>query len=141
MSPTARSLAWLRERRYLADVVERWIAQAGIRKDLFGFIDLVAIRPGEIVGIQTTTASNLASRLKKAQALPALRTWLASGAGFMLHGWKRVGSRWAVRILEVQAVDLPPAELLAMPRRRRGKGSRQGNLFEGEQEEAMRRLE
>jgi len=135
-SPTARSLAWLRERHYLVDVVERWIAQAGIRKDLFGFIDLVAVKPGEILGIQTTTASNLAARLKKAVALPDLRAWLAAGGRFMLHGWALRGGRWYCRVLEVQAGDLQPLELLALPRRRGGKGRTQRTLWDADPDPA-----
>jgi len=120
VTPTARSLAWLREQHYLADVVERWIAQAGVRRDLFHCIDVLAVKPGEIIGVQVTTSSNLAARLKKAQALPELRAWLAAGGRFMLHGWALRGGRWQVRVLE----------LLALPRRRGGKGRTQRGLFD-----------
>jgi len=132
VSPTARSLTWLRERGYICDIVERWIAQAGIRRDLFHCIDVLAVKPGEIAGVQVSTSSNLAARLKKAQALPELRASLAAGGKFHLHGWKRVGQRWAVRVLEVLAVDLPPAEIVRPSRRRGGRGHQQRMLFDVE---------
>jgi hypothetical protein len=41
-SPTARTLKLLRTRGWTADVCERWIAQAGIKRDLFGVADVAA---------------------------------------------------------------------------------------------------
>ena len=64
-SPTQRTLNHLRRRGYLAAVVERFnphVGEHGIRQDLFGFLDLLAIRadkPG-VLGIQATSASNAA---------------------------------------------------------------------------------
>ena len=47
MTPTARSLAFLRRCGHSADVVERWIPlRDNVRRDLFGFIDVVAVRRG-----------------------------------------------------------------------------------------------
>jgi hypothetical protein len=42
------------------------------RADLFGFADVLAV--------QATSASNHAARVRKAQALPALRAWLAASS-------------------------------------------------------------
>jgi len=120
----------LRQQHYTADVVERWIAGANVRRDLFHCIDIVAVRPGEIVGVQVTTASNLSSRLKKATALPELRAWLAAGGKFMLHGWARRAGHWHCRVIEVQSGDLAPLELLPLPSRRRGRGGKQKGLFD-----------
>jgi hypothetical protein len=97
-------------------VAERWIAQAGVRRDLFGFIDVVAIKPGEIIGVQVTTSSNLAARLRKSQALPNLAAWLAAGGKFQAHGWAKRGGRWHCRVVEVQAVNVPPVEVQGLPR-------------------------
>ena len=59
MTPTAFTLRYLRRSGYLAEVVERWIPGANIRKDLFGIIDLVAITVDEpILGIQATSLTN-----------------------------------------------------------------------------------
>jgi hypothetical protein len=43
-SPTQLSLAWLKKEGYLAEVVEKWIPGANIRKDLWGWCDIVAIK-------------------------------------------------------------------------------------------------
>ena len=56
MTPTQRSLKYLREQGYTVAIVERWNAFAKIRQDLFGFIDLLAIKPGETLAVQTTAS-------------------------------------------------------------------------------------
>ena len=87
-SPTQRSLSLLRSRGYLVDVVEHWNAFARRRVDLFGVADLVAIKPGEILLVQTTSYSNLWARREK---ISTHENWLAirtAGFAFHLHGWK-----------------------------------------------------
>ena len=93
-TPTARALARLRELGYLADVVERRLPRCFITRDLFGCIDVVAVRPGEVLGVQCTSASNLAARLARARGAPGLRDWLAAGARFGVWGWAK---RWPLR--------------------------------------------
>jgi hypothetical protein len=99
MTSTARTLAMLRKGGYLADIVERWVPHAKIRRDLFGFADIIAIRAGEPGAMlkQTTTAANLPSRRRKAQSAPAMRTWLASGGKFELWGWHYHNGRWQAK--------------------------------------------
>src|SRR5262245_1589148 len=69
VSPTARALVVLRQDGYLAAVVERRPvpSKPAITQDLFGAIDVVAIRadvPG-VLGIQVTSSSNHAARRLK----------------------------------------------------------------------------
>lgn len=100
-SPTSRSLDLLRKQGYLADVVERWIPGANIRKDLFGFIDIVAIKDGEIRGIQATTGSNCSSRVKKIAAHDNVAAVRKAGFGIFVHAWsKNSAGRWNVRIVD-----------------------------------------
>jgi hypothetical protein len=132
MSPTARSLDYLRQRGYIVDVVERWIPHANIRKDLFGFADILAVHQlGKVfLLVQTTTASNMAGRLTKAKGRPELAIWLRAGGRFQVHGWHQDrDGRWQLRCVEVQGDDL--AEVILSPARpRRGrKGERQRELF------------
>lgn len=123
MSPTQRTLRALRERGYHAAVVERFNRFAGIRQDLFGWIDLVAAHPTEvgILGIQTTTGDHAAERLEKARGNGALLAWILSGGRLAVWGWsKRKGLRadgkrskrdvWALREIPVSIADLTPAE-------------------------------
>ncbi len=78
MSPTQRSLKHLRALGYQAQVVEKWNAFAKIRIDLFGCIDIVAIRPGvPVLGVQCTSHPNLASRVSKSLILGQM--WLSTG--------------------------------------------------------------
>ena len=65
MSPTQRTLAWFKKNEIPAGIVERWIAQARRRIDLFGIADIVAIYPDAIVAVQVTSGSNHASHRKK----------------------------------------------------------------------------
>lgn len=112
MTPTARTLALLRDRGYLADVAERWIPRANVRRDLFGCIDVVAIRAGcAVLGVQATTADHVSHRVSKARTIPALQTWLAAGAAFQVWGWVKRGNRWRTRIVELRGADLDAVEL------------------------------
>ena len=91
-SPTQRSLALLRERGYLPYVVETWNPYARIRKDLYGFIDIVAIKVGAegVLAVQTTTGTNLSARIKKAEGLEAYNLWIATGNVVEFHGWRKL---------------------------------------------------
>jgi len=100
-SPTQRSLEHLRELGYVAEVVERWIPQARIRRDLFGVIDIVAVRAGETVGIQATSASNVSARVRKIAAASALPVLRAAGWRLLVHGWGKRAGRWQLREVDV----------------------------------------
>lgn len=131
MTPTARSLAFLRDCGHIADVTERWIPHANKRRDLFGIIDLVAVRRGEqgVLGVQATSLSNVSARLKKAKGRPELRTWLAAGNRFAVWGWYQRGGKWAVKMVALTTGDLT-AEVVQAPARR-GKRPVQPDLFAG----------
>ena len=110
MSPTQRSLKRARDAGYVAQVVERWNPHSRTRHDLFGVIDVIELRESDIVGVQVTSRSNMSSRIAKAQAEPRLRTWLACGGRFEVHGWAKVkvGKRqlWRVRVVELRNADI-----------------------------------
>ena len=129
-TPTARTLAALRKAGFLADVVERWIAQAGVRRDLFGIFDVLAIdtrEPG-LLAVQCTTKANVGARLRKMRQAPALRYWLRTGARAEVWGWfKDAAGRWQVHRVEVRADGLGEVPLVIFPRRRR---ARQLDLFD-----------
>src|SRR5205809_110083 len=91
MSPTERSLAYLRRQGYAAEVVERFVRRpgGGFRKDLFGFVDIVAVQGNETLGVQVTTSDHVSDRAAKArlalESQPALR---ACSWRFIVHGWR-----------------------------------------------------
>lgn len=101
MSPTQRSLKLLRERGYMVAIVEHWNPHARIRQDLFGVLDLVAIKQGETLGVQTTTLSGTGARLSKmaeSDAVPKLReaNWRLE-----VHGWRKLKSGWEAKVIDV----------------------------------------
>lgn len=106
MTPTQRSLALLRERGYHATVVERWNPYARIRQDLWGFADILCLKPGEILAVQTTSGSNVSGRLKKIAASPLITTVLLAGIKIVVHGWRKVGPRGKRKTWEVREEPL-----------------------------------
>ena len=121
MTPTQRTLELLRKEGFTACVVEKWIPMRKIRKDAFGFGDVLAMHPGfEGYGglwlLQVTSGDNHAARLTKATALPELKTWIISGGRFAVVSWSKRGARgkrklWESRWQEVKLPDLGPAQL------------------------------
>ena len=103
-SATQRTLRKLRADGYTCGIVEKWIPQAKRRVDLFGIIDIVAIKPGETLGVQSTTYSNVSAHVKKAKAEPKLADWLSANNRFQVWGWKK-GARGekALRVVEINA--------------------------------------
>ena len=93
MSPTKRSLALLRQEGYLCEVVEKWNMYSHTRRDLFNFIDIIAIKPNVILGVQATSTSNLSARVKKIRSTPASEVWLASGGLIKVMCWSKKGPR------------------------------------------------
>ena len=101
-SPTARSLALLRELGYTAKVVEHWNPYAKIRQDLFG-VDILALKPGEpVLVVQATTGSNHAARRTKLDGAGFIALWEGAGAQLEVWSWTKQGPKgqrktWTVR--------------------------------------------
>ena len=99
MSPTARTLKQLRSDGWLCQVVEHWNSFAKIRQDLFGFIDILAVREGQTLGIQVTTESNASARRRKMLDTEShLRAFLRGGNSVQLWTWEKRKSRWRYRV-------------------------------------------
>ena len=102
MTPTQRSLAVLRAEGYKVAIVEHWNQYARIRQDLFGIVDLLAIRENETLAVQTTSGSNVAARIKKIaehENTPAIR---AAGWKIHIHGWRKNSKgKWVLRVEDV----------------------------------------
>jgi hypothetical protein len=94
----------MRKRGYIAEVVERWIPQARRRKDLFGFIDVLCVHPereGDIVGVQTTSAANVAARIEKIINHENVAAVRKGGIRILVHGWAKRRGRWRLREIDV----------------------------------------
>lgn len=84
------SLKKIRAEGYLCEIVEKTIPRCFIKKDLFGFIDLLCIKGGEVLAVQTTTGSHSSSRVKKIlehQNYPLVK---ALGWRIVVHGWRPI---------------------------------------------------
>ena len=102
MSPTQRTLKKLRADGWLCAVVEKRNPVTKTLNDLFGFIDVLAIREGETLAVQTTGASNLSSRIKKIADHENIAAVRAAGWAIHCHGWgKRANGRWECREVDV----------------------------------------
>lgn len=110
MSPTARTLDYLRKQGYIVDTCERWIPRTKIRKDLFGCIDVMAVGVGKaILAIQTTDGSNHSHRVAKIQALeyfPVLYHYFQ----IEVWSWAKRGEhkRWTLRRERVHLLPNSP---------------------------------
>ena len=99
-SPTQRTLALLRKEGWTAEVTEKWIPGATIRRDLFGFIDVLAIRGKEIIGVQSTSYANTSARVKKIAESEHVGAVREANIQIAVHGWRKVRNRWQVRIVD-----------------------------------------
>ncbi len=108
MTPTQRTLAECRKRGYHVQVVERFCVYSKRRIDLFGVIDLVAITPTGILGIQCTSGANHASRRTKALKEPRLQAWLEAGARFSVWSWSKRGSAGKRKLWTLREEEIVP---------------------------------
>jgi len=87
ISPTQRSLKKLRAEGYLCAIVEHFNQFAKIRQDLYGFLDILAIKENEICGIQTCCKGDLSKRETKIAQHKNFQAVKKSGIRIILHGW------------------------------------------------------
>ena len=101
MSPTARTLKVMRQRGYLAQVVEHRVPVINVLRDLFGIIDVLCIRENEVVGVQATSGDNVAARIDKIanhEHTPVIRK---AGIRILVHGWRKAANgRWTLREID-----------------------------------------
>jgi hypothetical protein len=82
---------------------------AHVRIDLFGCIDIVAIKEGEngVLGIQCTSSGHTSDRFKKIIVIPEIKTWLKCGNRLLLQGWgKNSKGKWILKEKEILLHDL-----------------------------------
>jgi len=120
LTPTQRTLRELRNQGRLVDVVERWtpiptLPSKGIRRDLFGFIDLIALDPRRgIIGIQSfgSSFSEHIRKIMDSEITDNVIEWLKADGKLELWGWRKVklkrggkALRWQPRIREITLED------------------------------------
>lgn len=120
---TQKTLAALREQGCVVGITERFNPFAGMllpsgkrtghREDLFGFVDIIALRPtGSIVAIQSTGPSGHAAHKRKILDNGNALIWLRCGGRIELWSWRKLlvekgGKlrRWRARVEEITASD------------------------------------
>lgn len=117
---TQMTLRYLRENGIECDKAEQFNPYAGKfgqKKDLFGFIDLVALPPGGgIIGVQSTSGGCHAEHKKKivdSECTENVIRWLKAGGEVWLLSWskkllKRGGKakRWFPRLEKITLDDI-----------------------------------
>lgn len=90
---TEMTLKKLKKDGYGCGIVERFIPRAGFgfRKDLFGIIDIIAIKEGEIIGVQSCGAT-YAEHFEKITVTERENAinWLKAGGKLHLYAWRKL---------------------------------------------------
>ena len=113
-TPSARTKRYLEGLGYMVGTVERYNHVTQRRHDLFGFIDLIAIRGDDILGLQVTSDSNMSARVKKIleECDDAAKAWIAAGGIIVVQGWGKKKARrhsaretWQHRSVQIKQED------------------------------------
>jgi hypothetical protein len=114
MSPTRRTLLYLRkEGCQLVAITEHWNAWAGIRQDLFGIIDVLAIKDDQIIAVQCCASSGVSKRVDKiaeaefknpetGETCHTLSALLTAKIKVYVFGWSKLANgRWQLRKVDL----------------------------------------
>ena len=122
MTPTQRTIRELKNRGQVCAIVEKWNAYAGIRQDMFGIIDIIALDPVRgVIGVQSTGQA-FSEHYKKLTQEKAQQTmdWLNTpGTVLELWGWRKIKAKkggkaeiWAPRLAVITLADLVDKDYL-----------------------------
>ena len=118
MTPTQRTLKYLKDMGRVCGIVERfnpYVGAHGIRQDLFGFIDIIALdRKEGIIAVQSCGQA-FSAHYKKIteERFHECQMWLRCGGKVELIGWRKVklkrggvAMRWKPRVKIITQKDL-----------------------------------
>ena len=101
-STTTHTMKLFRKFNYTVWKTEHWCSFSRKRKDLLGFIDVIAFDEVEIIGVQDTSKGNVGARIKKILASPLAWDWLQQeNRAIIVVGWHKVKNRWAYEEEEI----------------------------------------
>ena len=98
----------------LSKILSDYRSNPGARKDLFGFVDIVALTGEEgIIAIQSTSHSMISTRFNKIriECQEAAMKWLESGGKIQIWGWhqpKGPRTAWICTVRNVSIADVNP---------------------------------
>ena len=114
VKPRQWSMEMMRKSEYLTGITEFFNSHTNRRKDLFGFIDFIAIGNGKCIAVQCCARSGISSHRRKIieDCHDAATKWIESGNSIEIHGWDRTKERLKSkdgyrlrRRIKVEAVD------------------------------------
>ena len=110
MSYTNKTIKHLSAIGYSAQSVEMYNPFSKKRRDLFGFIDVVAVNPDlcKCVGLQITSRSNVSTRVKKimSEKRDNAKAWLKAGNEIFVIGWNNANpNNTEARVIAIQEIN------------------------------------
>ena len=112
-SPTQRTLSLLREQGWSVAITEHWNSFTRRRQDMFGFVDLLAVREDEKpLLLQVTSGANTSARRTKILGIPEAKVCLQADMRIVVVGWRKLkvkrggkAMRWAPKWEEIYISD------------------------------------
>lgn len=104
-SANGASIKKLESEGWTVGIVEYQIPHTFIKRDFFGFADLIAVSPARgTMAIQVTGGGNGSTREAKIRKEPRAAIWIATGNRIQVHDWvKRAGQKEReCRITEIE---------------------------------------
>ena len=92
MSPVQRTLKYLRDHGYTAEKTEHFNFYAKKRQDLFGFIDVLAVKDEHLLALQVSDGAHHAGHTSAIKALPVARQ-LVFHMDVEIWSWSKRGRR------------------------------------------------
>lgn len=120
VSSVQRSMKYLKTLGLKCTVAEKFnphVGQYGIRQDMFGFIDIIALDPSRgIIGVQACGGGEIKAHERKIfdneEVLDNVIDWLEAGGLLEFHGWRKLkvkrggkAMRWVPKIIEYKLDD------------------------------------
>ena len=121
MDTNQRTIQKLRAAGLVCEVVQRWQAipgSGGVRKDLFGFIDVLYLQPGRgVVAVQAISSGEKEAHLRKIRendkVSKAAEAWMMSGNPIEIWAWAKKnrpngvrGCLWDYKVIELSLRDI-----------------------------------
>lgn len=103
MSNTTQTIKLMRDNGWYTTKTEYWNSFSRTRNDLFTIIDVLGVKDGKILAVQTTSLSNIGARVKKIKISEAFPFLKAAGWSIQVWGWhqEKPRAKWQVKIIEV----------------------------------------
>ena len=106
MLPSQRTIQKLKKEGWLVASVEKYNSFIHQRFDLYGFIDILAIKGKETLAIQATSTGNINARIEKIKASPNYEIVKRAGWRIEVYGWSKKGAKGKRKLWEVKIIKL-----------------------------------